>query len=689
MSLCLQIILIVFGSKRKRSASFLIRILVWSAYNSADWVAITALGNMARSQGDVNNDFSRPSREIQAFWVPFLLLHLGGPDSITAYSLEDNELWLRHFLALVVQAGVAFYVFVRSWKTTKLTLIAIPMFVTGIVKYLERTCVLRSSSSKHFRSSLLSYPQIKYVLVKEEGTDKEILRREMKEESELTHDKVDPSSNYLCQAYYLFKRSTYLFAELILDYYERVGSYSIIHDKEPTDVFKLIETELGLMYDMLYTKASIVYSFSGILLRIICFCSSISALIAFSVHVDSSEYPSSDIIISYILLAGAVGLEIYAFILLLRSDWTRYWFAKRKKNKSHSISFSQAKKRWSRSIAQHNLITFCYRLYDSGEISDCKCLSWKPVDEYLKALIFQQLLEKGNKISYDQYNLELCKQFLSQRGDYALEQSNRFDEFSGSTTKVEFDHSLLLWHIATYLCYIDDIPENTHRNNIDPSCLISKHLSNYMMYLLVECPFMLPKGIGEIRYRDTCKELKKFLELKFEQRDFYTRVREASNVLLQTEIDKSEDERGDQNKSVLFDGCKLARQLQSLDAEQGWNRQQKWKMISEVWVEMLAYAASHCGWKEHAQQLTNGGELITHVCVLMAHLGLSEQYQLQKQYIKRMEVPSWVRYAVVPPVCCFLACEGIFILVKKMCVGVAGLVCGITHTHPHPSQVED
>ena len=48
---------------------------------------------------------------------------------------------------------------------------------------------------------------------------------------------------------------------------------------------------------------------------------------------------------------------------------------------------------------------------------------------------------------------------------------------------------------------------------------------------------------------------------------------------------------------------------------------------------MLAYAANHCGWKEHGQQLVNGGEFLAHVCVLMAHLGLTEQYQIQKQPI--------------------------------------------------------
>jgi hypothetical protein len=94
-----------------------------------------------------------PSRH---FGHLFLLLHLGGPDTITAYSIEDNELWKRHLLGLVVQVGVAFYVFSRSWGSGILTFIAIPMFVVGIAKYAERTWVLRSSCSKSLKNSSLS-----------------------------------------------------------------------------------------------------------------------------------------------------------------------------------------------------------------------------------------------------------------------------------------------------------------------------------------------------------------------------------------------------------------------------------------------------------------------------------------------------------------------------------------------------
>ncbi|CAK7340385.1 unnamed protein product, partial [Dovyalis caffra] len=59
-------------------------------------------------------------------------------------------------------------------------------------------------------------------------------------------------------------------------------------------------------------------------------------------------------------------------------------------------------------------------------------------------------------------------------------------------------------------------------------------------------------------------------------------------------------------KSVLDGGHRLAKQLRSLEFAK------RFEMINEVWIEMLSHAAAHCPWKEHAQQLRRGGELLTH-----------------------------------------------------------------------------
>lgn len=150
-SLLLQIIHIISGNKIKRITGTWIRILIWLPYLLADLMATVSLGTLSRSSLD-------PDYTLMAFWAPFLLPHLGGPDSSTAYSLEDKELWWRHLLGLIIQVGVAFYVFVRYWTGTGLTLLFIPMFIAGIIKYGERTRVLRSASSKQFRDSFLRAP---------------------------------------------------------------------------------------------------------------------------------------------------------------------------------------------------------------------------------------------------------------------------------------------------------------------------------------------------------------------------------------------------------------------------------------------------------------------------------------------------------------------------------------------------
>ncbi|CAN6373904.1 unnamed protein product [Urochloa humidicola] len=101
-SFTLQLFLLIFGGIRRHSSSTMLRITLWLAYLLADSTAIYALGHLS---------VATESRQHQlvAFWAPFRLLHLGGPDNITAYALEDNSLWLRHLQTLVVQVLGAAY----------------------------------------------------------------------------------------------------------------------------------------------------------------------------------------------------------------------------------------------------------------------------------------------------------------------------------------------------------------------------------------------------------------------------------------------------------------------------------------------------------------------------------------------------------------------------------------------------
>ena len=167
-------------------------------------------------------------------------------------------------------------------------------------------------------------------------------------------------------------------------------------------------------------------------------------------------------------------------------------------------------------------------------------------------------------------------------------------------------------------------------------------------------------GIGQIRFRDTCEETKNFFIRRgvkssnqkftcaetienFFRRDVKeNKQKEACDIIIGVNTlvkpvhvkgDRSksvlfEQVKGDRSKSVLFDACMLAKELNQLE------KNQKWKLISKVWVEMLSYAACHCRPASHAQQVSKGGQLISFVWLLMAHFGLGEQFQINEGHAR-------------------------------------------------------
>ncbi|KAL5757383.1 hypothetical protein ACOSP7_019994 [Xanthoceras sorbifolium] len=660
LSLVLQIILIIFGARRKITARIWIRILVCSVCMSADWVATVALGNLASNQF---GDSDQNNNTLQAFWAPFLLLHLGGPDTITAYALEDNELWLKHRLGLVVQVGVAFYVFLLSWSNSAITFINIPVFISGIIKYCERNIVLRSSSAEQFRDSLPSSPNPwhEFVAVVEQHKRGQSSKRF----TVVVKDDIAPKDHYLVQAYFCFTRFKYLVANLMVDDKEWECINSTIKDKgTAADAFEMVAVELGFMYDVFYTKAAIVYSQLGIFLRCISFSCSLSALVVFSITIDVHAYSLTDISITYLLLVGAVVLEIYAFLLLLSSDWTKLWLIKVKKATSKTLvrhfwrlisdfaPLLSSRKRWSGSIGQYNLISSCVRKVQPTSIAVHKLpFVSELLDKYwhfrgkevninnLEETIFKFVKHHGDRLN-DRGDIKskvLRELILAQRGNFTLKRWNA-EDIGFWTVGMEFVDSLVIWHIATDLLYYEDLHDRLGGdvNKLDPKCKVSKYLSDYMLYLLVFCPFMLPQGsdVKSIKRGGIKKACDEAISLSKHEwpADILNEIRVCKSLLKKypqstTAESFVEEISTEGNVSLLMYGCILSRKLRELTDRHD-NR--KWEIISDVWVEMLAYAADNCGWKEHTQRLRKGGEFLTHVYLLMAHFGFTRQYTGRK-----------------------------------------------------------
>ncbi|KAJ6419149.1 hypothetical protein OIU84_029291 [Salix udensis] len=655
-SLILQIVLIIFGNRRKYISRNWVRFAVWSAYLAADTVATMALGVISSKLGEIYDDDGSidPTVELNAFWTPFLLLHLGGPDTITAYSLEDNELWSRHFLGLVMQAIGTLYIIMMAWTGSHLSVLLILMTIAGLIKFGERTWVLRSASNDQLRDSMRvtrsdqvpgnSNLAEEYKLRDDEGYNvipsKVIEIQFPVDPAVLEGNSISKDYELLLVAYGLFHTFKGLFADVVLGSRDRDTSQTIFRSISYENAYKLIEMECGLMYDLLYTKAILVYNPWGLALRFISFILACIVLVLFSLTSEKQNYSKVDLSLTFILLAVAIFLEIYAILALLSSDWTTVWLSTNNKASALKAITSLSllrNPRWSNSMAQYSLLSFTLEEKPVGcvgilrrfsiveQLEQQRYLTNVEVTGSLKEWVFNHFKKKLNNIQQEtelgSYNIGALN---TARGNLVLQKYGH-SGLNWSIKEVEFDRSILIWHIATEICCnledsADDIIRSKHH--------ISKLLSEYMLYLLVMNPSMLPVGMGQFVFEDTCAEAVSFFSTKGKL-DVHKNLLEGYNIGLQ-----QPGERYRSKNSVLSDACRLAQQLVDIP-----DKEQKWSLVADVWVEMLAYVAYQSNGRQHADQLRGGGEFLTHVWLLMAHFGLTEHFQIpQRREVARLIV---------------------------------------------------
>ncbi|PIN23645.1 hypothetical protein CDL12_03636 [Handroanthus impetiginosus] len=670
ISLLFQVVLIFSANSRKRTGGRLMTALIWSVYLLADWIAAFAVGLISSGQSNDCPEKVAVRKELAAFWAPFLLLHLGGPDVITAFSLEDNELWIRHLLGLMIQLLAVAYVFTQSlpnefWIPTLL------MFLAGSYKYAERTCALYKACLGNFKRSLLPKPDAgpNYAKLMEEYSaieasqvpvNIEIVNEPEKDSAGTT---VAPSPNdhmivvsesevelsdreIVTKGYEFFNTFKGLVVDHMFSFHERNESRKFFFQRTASDAFKVMEVELNFIYDALFTKMAVVHCKTGYLFRFLCAVLIVLCFQQFVSHHLHTDITLFDKIVTYILLGGAVCLEFVAFFNLVLSDWaivSTTWIADLTRP-----CFCKGY-RWSNTMSQHSFISFCLKERSKwvDKIADF-CGIKETLDEFrykgsavfeddLKEFIFKELKAKAEKAK----TTKDAKEIYSSRGDGVLwNYPSHYPHPSISSSisdEVEYDESLMLWHIATELLY-------STSSNIDQNGKFCKILSDYMLYLLVMRPMFMSAvaGIAQIRFQDTREEAKKFFqrwESELTPSAAEERHKQACKKLLEVKttvvkadqkktVIKPNEVKGDRSKSVLFDACILANDLEQL------GESKKWEVMSKVWVELLCYAASHCRPNAHAQQLSKGGELITFVWLLMAHFGLGEQFRIESGHAR-------------------------------------------------------
>lgn len=307
-SFAAHLVLTLFAGIRRRKATGVRALVLWLAYQLGGWAGTYALGSMSLGRT------TQQQQQQLAFWAPFLLLHLAGPDNITAYSLDDTALAGRQVLTVAVQIAGAAYVMYRQIDSSSSTAgggvggsglmwVSVVMFAIGVAKYVERAVAMRQADLGSMRSSSKKSKlerRRSFSYVRELGNELALL---------VAHDLL-----YITKGAFV----DHLDDEHPLDR-EAVRSEIFLHGWK--EMCKVVEMELSLTYDILYTKAGVVHTWFGYGIRIVSPAVSATSLMLFWFH-GKEEQRRADIFITYILMAGTILLDIRWLLRAAVSTWT-------------------------------------------------------------------------------------------------------------------------------------------------------------------------------------------------------------------------------------------------------------------------------------------------------------------------------------------------------------------------------
>uniref|UniRef100_K3ZNS7 DUF4220 domain-containing protein n=1 Tax=Setaria italica TaxID=4555 RepID=K3ZNS7_SETIT len=598
VSFSLQVFLLLFSGIRKRHASHVLSLLLWLAYLSADYVATFALGRLTIHLND-------PRHQLVLFWTPFLLLHLGGQETMAAFSTEDSLLWKRHLLSLVSQVVLTVYIVAKSWhgdssSSKQLVAPVALMFIAGTIKYVEREH-WRSCRRERVIDDAKSYFQRLNALVSSAQRDGKLDYYE-------GLVGVAGKGHRMC-VQFLTDMTPFLnwHSGNIID--RTIKNLQDLRNQElGTQIaYKLAEIHLSLIYDFFYTKYGVLQFHLNLLNsgveRLITFGATSAALALFlKANLDGLFFNLSraDLIVSYVLLVGAVALELSSTVMAISSYWP--YLPGRSPLGGDGIQFP-----WTGKMAQYNLISECIRgkqgnlfmkaLRKIGLVSD---ITHEQVSPGLKMFVFSKLLGIATTRHVSHYWKWDFSTFRGQWLRWELEATEEGRSIDQTLLNIEGGHFtgiVLMWHLTTEMCFYTD-------NKEDPPCrTMSRQLSNYVLYLVAKCGVKSGSN-GYFELGKLSRDVRKALS-----HERFSRGRlEQSKVLLY-------GYEGHGYFSARASG--IAKELLKVTCST-----RRWELIATVWVEMLCYLAPNCDTGFHIKKLSTGGEFVSQVRILLIILGI-------------------------------------------------------------------
>uniref|UniRef100_A0ACD5YCQ1 Uncharacterized protein n=1 Tax=Avena sativa TaxID=4498 RepID=A0ACD5YCQ1_AVESA len=602
-SLGIQYFLMVFGGGRKYSVPSWFRFAIWLSYLGSDALAIYALATLFNRQNELYS--SHGSRNLEVLWAPFLLMHLGGQIFITAYNIEDNELWRRHTVTALSQVAVALYVFCKSWSLSsdrKLLAVAILIFIPGILKCFAKPWGLKLASFRSLADSLDLAERTTTANREEE------LQRYVGEARTCV---LANDGNMLSESAKLYVPEM-LFVDFAYTYSRRLANLKSLCALDDGKAYSSLRDGLSHVFDLLYTRKN-MHDYDnpdsdntgrvcgGLCTWFLSLVLPIVAIVLFHIS-HKKAYRSDDVAVTIVLLYSAIVLEYSSLGIMgvFESEWPDIV-------SQRSILGGFAHNKRHERLTSLAACLGCKDLLDQHWSME-SCHSTKNITK-----LVQKHLQDGWKDFIT--DTESYREFNDIRGQWTLEREGCHGQLNWSLEK-PFDESILLWHIATDLCF--------HHMGASPvydqPC---REISNYMMHLLIANPEMLMPGSRRSLFAIAYNELDAILE------GYEDTLMEQGKIAKHV-IDKVKSAQDTGTKeSFIYDPWVLAEGLMDLGIEK------MWKVIQGVWLEMMCFSAGRCRGYLHAKALGSGGEYLSYVWLALAYSGMEtfpERLQRTKKF---------------------------------------------------------
>lgn len=645
----LMFIQLIFGSFRRKSHNSFVKFLLWVTHSTSYLLVANTIGMMTTSSFD---------DELLVIWAMCLYMVLGCTDTFSAYSLEDNEDWKKQYYQLLLEGfyigflfgtspDLEFSFFVNIWyilvnarvvqriSAFKMAGMSLDLQKNTkvIADHMKRLHKLNQEGQLVDPTCMSGY---RYVVTGEENlmpkAGSHTIEIDMDAAGTITVDKVwkckgtllDPVRDSgsklkdVCLSFALFKMlrrrfSGHPFAESqdqqTKDF---VFKGLLSEDGDYERAFRVVEVELGFLYDYFFTKYPIIYlTERGTLVTSLLIIS--ADFVVVWKLVTKKIYLETIITLFFVVLL--IIFEISQIAIYLNSDWAKVSRVSMYVAKPHwqgnpwiegaliALCREQSGKCWQNSLGQYSLLrSFRYQPKGTAIIHH---LTFQLVDKNRKGQKKPWFVDIPVSVKREIISaLKLINGYEQMKnGISSLDRNGVSTDLSRACSLQSDTQTILVWHVATTLC---EIHTTNQQHPITDRITVASYLSNYCGYLVAFAPELLPdnKYDSELIFDNGVKEAKDLLRKTRSRKKVYELLIEAGDV---------------SSSNTVLKGAGLAKELNVLDEPM------RWQVLAEFWAEMILYIAPSDNGVDHLKHLTQGGEFVTHLWALLSHAGILER----------------------------------------------------------------